>query len=99
MKKSKLLPIILMLFAGAVTSIVTYLMHYEIKAFLWILAAVLVSFYIAGCIIRRILDSFMAEEEKSVSDEGEVIEKEPEPAEEKAGENVTAQENETAREA
>lgn len=91
--KRKLVPIILMLFAGAVTSIVTFMMHYEIKAFLWILAAVLVSFYIMGCLIRRMLDSFMVEKDNSVSDEGEVIEKEPGQEEAQSGE--AAPENET----
>ena len=74
------MPLIIMLTAGAVVGIVTYIMHYELEIFLAILLAVLRVFYIVGCLIKRTLDSFDQAEEKSeeLSDEGEVIEKEPE---------------------
>lgn len=80
--KTKQIPLIMMLLAGAVTSISTKLMHYELETALWILLGVLIVFYIAGCLIKRTLDSFeMAasqseDENGNVSDEGEVIEKE-----------------------
>ena len=78
--KRKMLPLIIMLTAGAVVGIVTYIMHYELELFLEILLAVLLVFYIVGCLIKRTLDSFDQAEEKGgeLSDEGEVIEKEPE---------------------
>lgn len=67
-----------MLLAGAVTSIVMFLNHYEIKTMLWILVAVLVSFYIIGVMIKKVLDSF-EEVNKSADkllEEGTVIKKE-----------------------
>lgn len=79
--KTKQIPLVVMLFAGAVASITTTLMHYELETSLWILLAVLLVFYVVGCVLQRTIDSFenanakLAEEE-SVSDEGEVIEKE-----------------------
>jgi len=76
--KRKLMPPFIMLFAGAIASIVMYLNDYEIKTMLWILIAVLIVFYIIGVLIKKTLDSFYEELEKSdsVADEGEVIEKE-----------------------
>lgn len=75
--KRKLVPPFIMLLAGAVTSIVMFLNHYEIKKMLWILVAVLVSFYIIGVVIKEILDSFDKEDmENKLSEEGKVIEKE-----------------------
>jgi Na+-translocating ferredoxin:NAD+ oxidoreductase RnfE subunit len=84
--KTKQIPLIVMLTAGAVTSISTRLMHYELETSLWILLGVLVVFYIIGCVLKHTIDSFelanQAPEDESenegegVSDEGEVIEKE-----------------------
>ncbi len=80
--ETKQIPLIVMLLAGAVASITTKLMHYELETALWILLFVLIVFYIVGCVLKRTIDSFesenakLAEEEESVSDEGEVIEKE-----------------------
>ncbi len=76
--KRKLVPPFIMLLAGAVTSIVMFLNHYEIKTMLWILVAVLVSFYIIGVMIKKVLDSF-EEVNKSADkllEEGTVIKKE-----------------------
>ncbi len=78
--KTKQIPLILMLVAGAAASISTKIMDYDLETALWILLAVLLVFYIAGCIIKRTIDSFEAERNKSeqeedISDEGEVIEK------------------------
>lgn len=80
--KTKQIPLIVMLLAGAVTSITTKMMHYELETSLWILLWVLIAFYIAGCLIKRTIDSFEIEEQETeeedegVSDEGAVIEKE-----------------------
>ena len=80
--KTKQIPLIVMLLAGAVASITTKLMNYELETSLWILLFVLIVFYIAGCLLKRTIDSFenenakLAEESENVSDEGEVIEKE-----------------------
>lgn len=79
---TKQIPLIVMLSAGAIVSICTKVMHYELETALWILLAVLIVFYIIGCVIKRTLDVFEAErlkaekEQEEVSDEGEVIEKE-----------------------
>lgn len=76
MKKTKLIPPFIMLMAGAIASILTFLNHYDIKDMLFILLIVLVIFYILGLVVKKILDTFTVVDEKSVSDEGEVIEKE-----------------------
>lgn len=91
--KRKLIPPFIMLFAGAIVSIVMYMNDYEIKTMLWILVAVLVGFYIIGVLIKKTLDSFYIELEKSnsVADEGEVIEKEK-------SENTTAEEEQVNKE-
>lgn len=72
------IPMILMLIAGAVTSIAMYIMHYPLKSMLPILLSVLIVFYIIGLLIKKVLDSFTpppseAEEEggKMEEDAGE----------------------------
>lgn len=80
--KTRQIPLIVMLLAGAAASITTRLMHYELEASLWILLFVLIVFYMAGCVLKHAIDVFEAqqkkeeEEKEGVSDEGEVIEKE-----------------------
>lgn len=80
--ETKQIPLFVMLLAGAVASITTKLMNYELESSLWILLFVLIVFYIVGCVLKRTIDSFesenakLAEENESVADEGEVIEKE-----------------------
>ncbi len=72
---TKRVPSIIMLLAGAVTCIVTYLNGYEIKDTLMILIWVLIVFLIIGSVAKKILDSFHMSDEDAVDDEGEVIEK------------------------
>lgn len=78
--KRKMIPLILMLAAGAITSIITYLRDFELTTMLWILLFVLIVFYILGLVIKKILDMFdkqiKEQEEKEKADEGAVIEKE-----------------------
>lgn len=78
--KRKMIPLILMLAAGAITSIITYLRDFELTTMLWILLFVLIVFYILGLVIKKILDVFDRQikerEEKEKADEGAVIEKE-----------------------
>lgn len=81
----KQMPLVLMLVAGSATCLITYFRGYTLKTMLIALLATLVAFYFMGSIIKMILDSFdKANEKAKVSDEGEVIEKEPseEPTEE-----------------
>ena len=80
MNKRKLLPVLIMLLAGAMASILLAIGNYEIKTMLGILLAVLIIFYILGCILKWSLDHIDKQNEKTESplDEGEVIEKQPE---------------------
>lgn len=80
MSRRKLLPVLIMLLAGAMASILLAIGNYEIKTMLGILLAVLIIFYILGCILKWSLDHIDKQNEKTESslDEGEVIEKQPE---------------------
>lgn len=78
--KAKTLPPLLMLLAGAVTSIVMFLMRYEFKTLLIVLLAVLVIFYFIGYCIKKVMESFAASNAVRIAEEGEVIEKEAEEA-------------------
>lgn len=89
----KLIPIILMLTAGAVTSIITYIRDFELIEMLWILLGVLILFYIFGLGIKRVLDVFDEQikeaEEKEKESEGSVIEKEMKEEEKQTTESAT----------
>lgn len=85
--KRKLLPPFIMLVAGLITSIRTYLLHYDTKTALFILLVVLIIFYGLGSILKFILDTFERQNEEKALDEGEVIEK--------AAEEESEQEDET----
>lgn len=82
----KYMPLILMLVAGAVTSIITFVMHYTILQKLIALLVVLVIFYVLGSALKWTLDTFEAQNAKAALDEGEVIEKEQPEQEEDAEE-------------
>lgn len=98
----KLLPILIMLLAGAFTSIITWLLHYDSKTAMWILVGVLILFYIIGRIVQKIIWKFevqvaeeeakKAEEEKN--EEGKVVEKEGAAAEPKDRASASVPENE-----
>lgn len=75
-KKRKLIPPFVMLTAGAAASITMRLLHYETKTMLIILLCVLIGFYVAGCIIKEMLDRFERQIEEAQMEKGEVIEKE-----------------------
>ena len=55
--KVKLITPFLMLFAGAVASIIMYVRHFDLYTMLWVLLVVLVVFYIIGDIVRYIYES------------------------------------------
>lgn len=79
--KRKLIPIFLMLVAGAVASIIAYIKDYELTRMLWTLLAALIVFYLLGTALKKVLDLFdeqikKADEERR--NEGSVIEKEVE---------------------
>ena len=77
-----MLPAFLMLSAGAVTSIITYILQYEGKTALTILLGVLLLFYVLGKLFQKMIYNFeqqIAEEEKKkVEEEGTVVEKDAE---------------------
>ena len=72
---TKKVPLFVMLLAGAVACIVTYLEHYSFHDMLVVLLMVLVVFLIIGLVIKRILDKFDISNEEKVDDEGAVLEK------------------------
>lgn len=87
MNNKKRFPLILMLVAGAVVSIILYIKNYELIKFLWILLASLVVFYAIGRMVVSVIDRFDRENEEAnettdAEDEnGAVIEKETVPQE------------------
>lgn len=80
--KRRLVPIFLMLVAGAITSIITYIKDYELTRMLWILLGVLIVFYVLGVAIQKTLNLF----DKQI-EEAEQKAKEAKEAEEKEKEN------------
>lgn len=77
----KYMPLILMLVAGAVTCIITFIQNYSIIGKLISLLIVLIVFYVLGSGLKWTLDYFDAQNEEKKQKEGEVIEKEAENAE------------------
>ena len=73
----KTIPLILMLVAGAVTSIITFIQKYSILEKLVSLFVVLLIFYFLGSLLKWTLDYFDEQNQKKNVEEGEVIEKEP----------------------
>lgn len=91
-RKLKMLPLIFMLIAGAVTSIITYILQYEGKTALLILLAVLLLFYVIGFLFRKMIWQFEDEidrKEKQRQEEGKVLEKGAEGTTEKGAEGTT----------
>ena len=89
-KRIKMIPAILMLMASAITSIICYILKYEVISMLLILLLVMFLFYMLGDVIRFFLAKYVyppeeenEETEESELDEGAVIEKEPTEDEEK----------------
>lgn len=72
------MPLILMLVAGAVTCVITFLHSYTISERLLILFIVLLVFYILGTIMKSTLNYFDRLNEKRSKEAGEVIEKDTE---------------------
>ncbi len=74
--KRQQLPLLLMLIAGAITSITVYMRGLGLKIMLIALLAALVAFYFLGSIIVSILDGFDRRNAiMKLSEEGEVIDK------------------------
>lgn len=76
-KKRKLIPSFVMLLAGAIASITMFVSHYKSKDMLVILLCVLLVFYVAGEVLKYMLDRFEADAEARRREEGEVFEMGP----------------------
>ena len=78
-KRMKMFPLILMLVAGSITSVMTYYFQYEIKTALLVLLSVLLVFYLLGLLLIHVIVSFdkKNEEERIAKEqeEGIVLEK------------------------
>lgn len=85
----KYMPLILMLAAGAVTCVITFIKDYSIMGKLGALLFVFLLFYFLGNILKWTLDYFDRQNEAAKQEEGEMIEKETKGAE---GEEKTEQE-------
>ena len=67
--KTKSIPAILMLVAGAMACILGFVYHYETTHFFTMVLTVLIVFYMLGCIVKIIIDkNFPVENVKKVSD-------------------------------
>ncbi len=73
----KNLPLLLMLVAGIVTCVITFIEKYTMIAKLVSLFVVLLLFYVLGSVLKWTLDFFDRQNEEKLKEEGEVIEKEP----------------------
>ena len=75
----RLFPLILMLVAGSLTSIMTYSFQYEIKTALLVLLSVLLIFYCIGLGFENVISSFDKKNEEVQKEkeekEGVVLEK------------------------
>lgn len=71
-----MLPLVLMLTAGAFTAIMTFVFQYPMKKKLFLLLIVLFVFYFLGSLMKWLLDYFEKQNESKAKEEGEVIEKE-----------------------
>ncbi|MBR5359884.1 MAG: hypothetical protein IK123_03245 [Lachnospiraceae bacterium] len=99
--RMKLLPALITLLAGAFTSIITYLLHYDVKKALFILLIVLILFYILGTVFQKVIFKFEKEVEQEeierAEQEGKVVEKDVQPSD-GAGTEQGAGNGETAYE-
>ena len=74
--KIKKIPAIIMLIAGSVACIITYLNGYDLKDMLITLVWVLILFLIIGIAIQLIFEKFeIGTEPEKVTDDGEVVDK------------------------
>lgn len=92
--KRRMIPIFLMLVAGAITSIITYIKDYELTRMLWILVGVLIIFYVLGIVIQKTLNLFDAQIEEAEKRAKEAEEKEREEQENKEEPEGKAEETE-----
>ena len=86
MRKFRNIPALVTLLAGFVSSVVMIIQKYSLVHFLWVLVAVMAGFYIAGLLLRVILNKAFkdleTEEEKPSEDESTAGEDMPKQTEE-----------------
>lgn len=73
--KRNMIPVVLMLIAALITSVLSYFLNFELKKTLIVLIIVLALFYFLGAALRYLLILFEKQNEKAAFDQGEVIEK------------------------
>ncbi len=70
--KTKSIPAMLMLVAGAMACMLGFIYHYETTHFFTMVLTVLIIFYVLGCIVKIIIDKNFSvrqsEEEKTVEE-------------------------------
>mgnify|MGYP003292594886 CR=1 FL=1 len=69
--KTKSIPVILMLVAGALTCILGFVYQYETTQFFTMVLTVLVIFYMLGCIVKIIIDKNFSAESAKESNQSE----------------------------
>jgi len=88
----KNIPMFLMLAAGAVTCVISFVKHYTVIDRMVSLLVSLIIFYFLGSVLKWTLDYFDAQNEEKNKEEGEVIRKEAEGD----GENGQEENNDSA---
>lgn len=85
----KLFPLMLMLIAGSITSIMTYHFQYELKTALLVLLSVLLVFYIMGLILVSTIENFDKKNEEALAaEEARLLEAEENSEADEMSENV-----------
>ena len=69
--KTKGIPAVVMLLAGFVTCIIGIVQHMETDVFIKTLLAVLIIFYVLGCIVKLVLDNNFKEMDEPEEEESE----------------------------
>lgn len=69
--KTKSIPVILMLIAGALACILGFVYQYETTQFFTMVLTVLVIFYMLGCIVKIIIDKNFSVESTKESEQSE----------------------------
>lgn len=82
MNKRELLPGFVMLLAGAIALALMAVGGYDLRTLLGNLLIVLLVFYFIGRLVKFVLDRVAEQLKQATLDEGEVIEKQPDEAEE-----------------
>ena len=69
--KTKTIPVILMLVAGAMACVLGFVYRYESTQFFTMVFTVLIVFYMLGCIVKIIIDKNFPAEQSGKTDDAE----------------------------